>query len=717
MKKRDNLPLNYKERLNSRTSFLVSIAVLVVLCLVFNQMDYTMIRQPAAQAKKAADLQKQKEEEAAATTQEVTTATVLAVGDNLVQPSLLASGQSETGAWNYDSVYANLKSDIQAADIAMVNQETPFTTDHSAVSGTAPYATPTEIGDALVNAGFNVVTSATALIDDNGSSMINETLNYWETSHPDVTLVGIHKNQSGIDTPKIVEINGIKIAFLNYTFPSYGSQTVSSGDSTDSSDGSANDSASSDTSGSSTGDADSSGSTDTSTSGKGSMIDTFSTADVAAAIKQAKASADCVIFSANWGKTEEPMPTEYEKEWANFLMEQGVDVVIGTNPNVLQPYGYLTDDSGHNMLIYYSLGNFVTGQETLKQLLGGMAAFTIQKTVDGDQTSIQIQDATLTPLVMHYSYDTLEYAPYKLDDYTDALASAHSVRQSIGDEFSLENLQTKYDEIMSMNVTPSTKTNLLDVTFDSDGNMLDSNGNYVEDNDSITSSWYYQTLATQSSSSSDGSGSGNSGSDFLMEQGVDVVIGTNPNVLQPYGYLTDDSGHNMLIYYSLGNFVTGQETLKQLLGGMAAFTIQKTVDGDQTSIQIQDATLTPLVMHYSYDTLEYAPYKLDDYTDALASAHSVRQSIGDEFSLENLQTKYDEIMSMNVTPSTKTNLLDVTFDSDGNMLDSNGNYVEDNDSITSSWYYQTLATQSSSSSDGSGSDHSGADASDDNSEG
>lgn len=496
MKKRDNLPLNYKERLNSRTSFLVSIAVLVVLCLVFNQMDYTMIRQPAAQAKKAADLQKQKEEEAAATTQEVTTATVLAVGDNLVQPSLLASGQSETGAWNYDSVYANLKSDIQAADIAMVNQETPFTTDHSAVSGTAPYATPTEVGDALVNAGFNVVTSATALIDDNGSSMINETLNYWETSHPDVTLVGIHKSQTSTNTAKIVEINGIKIAFLDYTFPAYGSQSGISDNSADT-----------------TGSSASSGSTATSSSSKGSMIDTFNTADVAAAIKQAKSSADCVIFSANWGKTEEPMPTEYEKEWANFLMEQGVDVVIGTNPNVLQPYGYLTDDSGHNMLIYYSLGNFVTGQETLKQLLGGMAAFTIQKTVEGDQTSIQIQDATLTPLVMHYSYDTLEYAPYKLDDYTDALASAHSVRQSIGDEFSLENLQTKYDEIMSMNVTPSTKTDLLDVTFDSDGNMLDSNGNYVEDNDSITSSWYYQTLATQSSSSSDGSGSGNSGSD------------------------------------------------------------------------------------------------------------------------------------------------------------------------------------------------------------
>lgn len=519
MKKRDNLPLNYKERLNSRTSFLVSIAVLVVLCLVFNQMDYSMIRQPAAQAKKAADIQKQKEEEAAATTPEVTTATVLAVGDNLVQPSLLASGQSDSGTWNYDSVYTNLKDDIQAADIAMVNQETPFTSDHSAVSGTAPYATPTEIGDALVNAGFNVVTSATALIDDNGTSMINDTLNYWESSHPDVTLVGIHKSQSSTNTAKIVEVNGIKIAFLDYTFPAYGTQSASSGDSTGSSDSTGNSDSSTDGTDSSTASDSSADGTDSSTAANGSassdgsssstgsgsstggsMIDTFNTADVAAAIKQAKASADCVIFSANWGKTEEPMPTEYEKEWANFLMEQGVDVVIGTNPNVLQPYGYLTDDSGHNMLIYYSLGNFVTGQETLKQLLGGMATFTIQKTVDGTQTSIEIQDATLTPLVMHYSYNDQEYAPYKLSEYTDALAAAHSVRDIIGDEFSLENLQTKYDEIMSMNVTPSTKTYLMDVTFDESGNMLDSTGNYVEDTDSITSSWYYQTLAAQSSS-------------------------------------------------------------------------------------------------------------------------------------------------------------------------------------------------------------------------
>lgn len=261
MKKRDDLPLNYKERLNSRTSFLVSAAVLVVLCLIFNQMDYAMIRQPAAQAKKAAEAQKQKEKENTVAAAETTTATVLAVGDNLVQPSLLSSGQSESGAWNYDSVYDNLRSDIQAADIAIVNQETPFTANHDAVSGTAPYATPTEIGDALVNAGFNVVTSATALIDDNGTSMLDETLNYWNTLQPDVTLVGIHDSQTS-SAPKIVEINGIKIAFLDYTFPSYSSQSDSSQDSEE------------DTEGTDTASADSS------TASSGSMIDTFNTTAV-----------------------------------------------------------------------------------------------------------------------------------------------------------------------------------------------------------------------------------------------------------------------------------------------------------------------------------------------------------------------------------------------------------------------------------------------------
>ena len=460
---KDNIPLNFRERSNARLSLIASIVVLAILVLFFNQLDYRLIRKPAIDARKKATISKEK--------QETTTASVIAVGDNLYHQSLIDAGASSDGNWNYDKIYTHIQDAIKDADIKMIDQETVFTTDHDSVSSYPSFATPTEVGDAIIKAGFNVVESANNHIDDFGEGFLTDTLNFWKTTYPDVTLLGIHDSQEDADTVKIREVNGIKIAFLDYT---YGTNNSGAGE------------------------------------GKDYMIDIFDKDKITTMIQKAKSICDCLIFVAHWGTEDETMPNEYEKQWAAFLMEQGVDVVIGTNPNVLQPYGYLTDDAGHNMLIYYSLGNFVTGQETLKQLLGGMATFTIQKTVEGDQTTIEIQDAALTPLVMHYSYDTLEYAPYKLDDYTDALASAHSVRQSIGDEFSLENLQTKYDEIMSMNVTPSTKTDLLDVTFDSDGNMLDSNGNYVEDNDSITSSWYYQTLATQSSSSSDGSGSDSS---------------------------------------------------------------------------------------------------------------------------------------------------------------------------------------------------------------
>ena len=60
--------------------------------------------------------------------------------------------------------------------------------------------------------------------------------------------------------------------------------------------------------------------------------------------RQAKSICDCLIFVAHWGTEDETMPNEYEKQWAAFLMEQGVDVIIGGHPHVLQPYGRLSED-------------------------------------------------------------------------------------------------------------------------------------------------------------------------------------------------------------------------------------------------------------------------------------------------------------------------------------------------------------------------------------
>ena len=146
-------------------------------------------------------------------------------GDSLIQ-----SGESDSGTWNYDAIYENVKSEIQAADIAMVDQETVLTTEHDAVSGYPSFATPTEVGDALINAGFDVIESATNHIDDYGYDYMAQTLNFWKTSYPDVPVLGIHDSEEDANTVKTLEVNGIKVAFLDYT---YGTNNSGAGDGRD----------------------------------------------------------------------------------------------------------------------------------------------------------------------------------------------------------------------------------------------------------------------------------------------------------------------------------------------------------------------------------------------------------------------------------------------------------------------------------------------------
>ncbi len=75
-------------------------------------------------------------------------------------------------------------------------------------------------------------------------------------------------------------------------------------------------------------------------------------------IAEAKNDADIVIVFAHWGTEYAEEPDDFQKHWAQGFLDSGVDILIGMHPHVIQPYEVLTDDNGHNMLVYYSLGNF-----------------------------------------------------------------------------------------------------------------------------------------------------------------------------------------------------------------------------------------------------------------------------------------------------------------------------------------------------------------------
>lgn len=213
--KKNNIPLNFREKINSRISLLCSIVVMVLLVLVIHQLDYTLIRKPQKEATKAASL-KEEQEKIAAETPEISTASVIAVGDNLYHSKLYESGEYDSGTWNYDHIYTHILDQVQAADVAMIDQETVFAPSHDAVSSYPSFATPEEVGDAIIKAGFNVVESATNHADDYGYDYLKNTLDFWSTNYPDIPVLGIHSTQEDADTVKVKEVNGIKIAFLDY---------------------------------------------------------------------------------------------------------------------------------------------------------------------------------------------------------------------------------------------------------------------------------------------------------------------------------------------------------------------------------------------------------------------------------------------------------------------------------------------------------------------
>ena len=366
----------------------------------------------------------------------VYTASVIAVGDNLYHMNMIEAGANENGPWNYDFLYEHVLDEIQAADVAIVDQETVLTKDHEAVEAYPTFLTPVEVADALVKAGFDVVYSATNHADDKGPDPILETVSYWRTNYPEITYLGLHDSAEDAAEIRVREVNGIKIAFLEYT---YGTNMAIS-------DGVVED----------------------------YMIDEFSQGSeyVGRMIRKAKGMADCIIFIAHWGIEDDTLPSEYQKQWAGFLLRQGVDVVIGGHPHVLQPYGRVTNTQGHEMVLFYSLGNFVSNMNFLPEVIEGMASFTIEKTVQNGETSVRILDETVKPMIMHYDGNRQNPAVYMLDDYTEELAEVHGSAAYMKEgEVTLENMRARFDEIMSAGVEVSTGIDLLDKHFDWDGNM------------------------------------------------------------------------------------------------------------------------------------------------------------------------------------------------------------------------------------------------------
>ena len=96
------------------------------------------------------------------------TITIRMVGDMLLHTPLLESGLMEDGSRSYDHFFTHTKDLIQEADLAIVNQEVILGGEELGLSGYPNFNAPFEVGDALADAGFDVVLHATNHAVDKG---------------------------------------------------------------------------------------------------------------------------------------------------------------------------------------------------------------------------------------------------------------------------------------------------------------------------------------------------------------------------------------------------------------------------------------------------------------------------------------------------------------------------------------------------------------------
>ncbi len=323
---------------------------------------------------------------------EPVTVDLIMVGDILAHEGVYNSGFFPDGSINFDHIFANVKDDIQAADIAIVNQEVVLGGTDLGLSGYPCFNSPTELGDALVTAGFNVILHATNHALDKGITGIDNTLNFWKKNYPDLPILGIHDETfTDYETQDIYvyEKDGLRIAILNYTYGTNGIPIPQS---------------------------------------RPLIVNMLDEEKVALDIARAKEISDFVIVCPHWGTEYIYTPDSYQQKWTQFFYEHEVDLVIGTHPLVIEPVEWIEEEGNdHKMLVYYSLGNFVSNQDKQPRMLGAMAKVSITMDKIDDEYVVSISDYGVEPLVTHKLFGPGSITTYKLSDYNDTLAAKNRI--------------------------------------------------------------------------------------------------------------------------------------------------------------------------------------------------------------------------------------------------------------------------------------------------
>ena len=270
---------------------------------------------------------------------------------------------SSTKDYDFANVFQNIKKYTQNADIAIGNLETTFAGSSRGYTGYPTFNAPEILGKNLKDIGVDVLTTANNHCMDKGNSGLVSTLNFLDNYG--IAHTGTARSEDEQNTILIKDVNGIKIAFLSYT---YGTNGI------------------------------------TIPSDKPYSVNLIDKELIKKHITSAKEqNVDVICVSMHWGIEYKLKPNSTQKDLADFLFDNGVDIILGSHPHVLEPMEKrtitLNDGTTKDGFVIYSLGNFVSGQ--IYANTKSTVILDIQITKDSEG-KISIDSVKYTPV---YLYD------------------------------------------------------------------------------------------------------------------------------------------------------------------------------------------------------------------------------------------------------------------------------------------------------------------------
>ncbi len=232
--------------------------------------------------------------------------------------------------YDFTENYTYVSELISSFDLAFVNIESPLVCEPP-YTAYPNFRNPSEIVAALKDAGFNVILTANNHSNDAGSKALINTIEVIRKNN--LYQTGTFKDQNERDSlyPLIIDKCGFKLAVLNYT---YGTNNIKNEPPT--------------------------------------ITNIIDTAQILHDIEVSKLhEPDLIIAYLHWGEEYELYESEYQKKHAYFFADNGVDLLVGSHPHVIQPVKWIKSAENDSIICAYSLGNFISNQR-FENTDGGM---------------------------------------------------------------------------------------------------------------------------------------------------------------------------------------------------------------------------------------------------------------------------------------------------------------------------------------------------------